>query len=194
MVENHGEQHYYQSRRKGARPLKEEQKNDAYKCWLAYENGINNYLQLDCRNSDLDFIKNNIINSILNLLFDLSNIDWLQCEKYALSNLTYEICKYFNENRCTTKELSILFKRSDSNIRKHLNKGTKLGWCNYTGNKKKVLVYDLNMNYIDCEEGINELDRKSEEKFGIHLCSKRISAVCLGKEHQYKGYIFKYAD
>ena len=75
IVETHGMQHYkggFESC--GGKTLEEEQQNDRNKKELAIKNGIRpeNYIVIDCRYSNLEFIKNNIINSKLNELFNLN--------------------------------------------------------------------------------------------------------------------------
>ena len=77
IVETHGMQHYkggFESC--GGKTLEEEQLNDRNKKELAIKNGIKpeNYIVIDCRYSNLEFIKNNIINSRLNELFNLHSI------------------------------------------------------------------------------------------------------------------------
>lgn len=77
IIETHGGQHY-EGCTSFKIPLKEVQKNDKCKKELALSNKINNYIELDCRHSDIDYIKNSILNSELKELFDLSQVDWLK--------------------------------------------------------------------------------------------------------------------
>ena len=77
--------------------LKNQQENDKNKYELAINNGIkpSNYIVIDCRYSDLDFIKNNIINSRFNKIFDLSNIDWLKIGQDSEKSIVKEVCDYW---------------------------------------------------------------------------------------------------
>lgn len=43
-------------------------------------------------------------------------------------------------------------------------------------------------------ESCAELERQSEERFGVKLLNSKISQVCLGKKSQYKGFAFKYIN
>ena len=97
IIECHGKQHYGDSffARKNIKTLEDEQSNDIYKKELALSNGINEYVVLDCRKSDLKWIKNSILNSDLNNMFDLSKVDWLKCEEFALSNQVKKVCDYW---------------------------------------------------------------------------------------------------
>ena len=107
---------------------RDEIKNDIYKCKLAYKNGIDNYIQLDCTLSDPEYIKHSIENSWLSKIFDLSNIDWNKCDEYALKNIVKEVCNYWHEHRevnkeyITTKYLCNIFNLSMSSINKYLKK------------------------------------------------------------------------
>lgn len=66
IIETHGMQHYKNnSGGKRKRSLEEEQENDRYKEQLARENGIEYYLQIDCRHSDILYIENSIMESEL---------------------------------------------------------------------------------------------------------------------------------
>ena len=44
--------------------LKQEQLNDKYKYDYAIQNGIKNYIVIDARKSDFEFIRNSIINEL----------------------------------------------------------------------------------------------------------------------------------
>ena len=223
--ENHGEQHgkfiksgnitivKYIRKCFNINNKRDEIKNDSYKCWLAYENGIDNYIQSDCFISDSDYMKHNIENSILSKMFDLSKIDWNKCEEYALKKITKEICDYWHEHRevnkeyITTTDLIDICKFDRSTIIKYLKKGNKIGWCSYDPKEEqrlgamrsnalkrnKVLVYDLNMNYITEGESASWLSRNSVKKLGVKISQSKISDVATGKRSSYKGFIFKYA-
>ena len=50
--------------------LIEEQINDSFKEKLAKDNGIEKYIVINCKESDLSYIKNNVLNSELSKIFD----------------------------------------------------------------------------------------------------------------------------
>ncbi|EPB8173065.1 hypothetical protein ACRTAL_002240 [Clostridium perfringens] len=140
IIETHGLQHYIGSFEKmGGLTLEEEQANDKIKREIALQNDIKHYIELDCRESNLEWIKNSILNSELAELFNLSNIDWTSCAKFANKNIVKEVCNYWN-NRKENEGVSDLakeFKVARTSIRSYLKKGTKLGWCNYKGESLK---------------------------------------------------------
>lgn len=132
IIETHGEQHY-EEKSNFKQSLKEIQENDKIKKELAIKKGIKeeNYITIDCRKSELNWIKNNILNSKLNNIFDLSIVDWNKCESYALrSSLIKEVCDYWNNETKIVSEIAKKFKLTETCIYNYLRKGRKLNWCN----------------------------------------------------------------
>ena len=211
IIETHGEQHYRWTGR--GRSLKEEQENDRIKYELALQNGIKNedYVIIDCRHSDKEWVKNNILSSKLNELFDLEKrINWDKCEEFALkNNKVKEVCEYWNNRQewKTTTTLAEVFGLSRRTITDYLKKGAKLGWCKYDAKEekiksgkttgkatgKRVAMYDLDGNFIAEYPSTKELVEKML-KGGIKLDFRNISLVCNGKRKMHKGYIFKYIE
>ena len=208
IIECHGEQHYEEQKR--GRTLKEEQDNDKLKEQLAYKNGINNYIILDCRISELKQIKNSILNSELSEIFNLNNIDWLKCEEFAINfNKVKEVCDYWNNKNeeDTIINISKKLNLSRDMIKRYLKKGDTLGWCNYNGKEemkkngskngklsgKKVEIFKDEKS-LGVFPSTLELSRQSEELFGVKLSSSRIGCACRGEIKQYKGYTFKYVE
>ena len=211
IIETHGGQHYC-NKTKFKRTLEEEQQNDKNKYNLAILNGIkpNNYIVIDCRLSNLDFIKNNIINSRLNEIFNLNNIDWIKIGQYSEKSLVKEICDYWylhdniNNEGLTTDYVGYVFNTTRNTIINYLKKGMKLGWCNYDINKERIkgirkasLSRSIPIKIL--KNGIlkgifissSELEKQSEILFGTKLNNSKISSVCNGKRKTHKGYTFK---
>lgn len=197
IIEVHGKQHYSLvanfSTKKG-RTLEEEQANDKFKKETALNNGIKHYIELDCKYSNIKYIKNSILNSELNDLFDLSKVDWLKSAKFANVNKIKEVCDYWNNKKEeeTTRDLSELFKVNKNTIREYLKKGTKLGWCNYNPLQTKKVNVIKNGIIVKSFNSLAELEQKSEKIFGTRLLHSKVSNVCNGKKPQYKGFTFKY--
>ena len=206
IIETHGGQHYKDCTWSKAKDVQE---NDRIKYELALQNGIKDgdYIVIDCRKSNKEHIKNSIGNSKLNKIYDLSKINWSECEEFALkSNTIKGVCEYWNnkEEWETTKTLMKIFGLSRDAIIDYLKKGAGLGWCEYdakeeiikTGkaNGKRVAMYDLDGNFIMEEYSTLELARRVFKEMGIKLSHSNISKVCLGKRKQHKGYTFKYIE
>ena len=211
IIETHGKQHYEDGGRnsKFNKSLKDEQENDRVKRELAKENGIENYIIIDCRKSELEWIKNSILNSELNKLFDLSKIDWLKCEEFALKNIVKEVCEYWNNksDEETTTDLAKIFKLSCGTIVLYLKKGAELGWTNYNS-KDEMRKSGLNSGLSKSKtveafkDGISlgifksasNLERESKNLLGTKLFQGQISSVCRGESQQYKGFTFRYVN
>lgn len=95
IIEVHGLQHYFYTG--FSRSLEEEQENDKLKEQLAKENGIKHYIILDCRKSEMEWVKNSILNSQLNELFDLSNINWKEIDYNSNGSLFIKFYVLFKE-------------------------------------------------------------------------------------------------
>ena len=133
IIETHGLQHYEDASGVFIKTLKETQENDRIKQELALTNEIKeeNYIVIDCRYSKLEFIKNNILNSRLHELFDLSTIDWIKVGEFATKNIVKECCDLYETGIHNMKDLAKIMKITHYTVRNYLIKGAELGWCNY---------------------------------------------------------------
>ena len=209
LIETHGTQHYKEVgwTKYGGRTLAEEQENDRLKEELASKNGLI-YIPIDCRESNVDFIKENIV-KMLGDVIDFSIINWEEIAKEAQSSLVWKVCEYWKnkEDEETTVDLAKYFSLNRNTIARYLKKGNKYGWCFYDGKEemikrgkkagvnksKKVAVYK-NGNLKGVYSSTSELERKSEQDFGIKFNHGGISLVCRGKQKTHKGYTFKYLE
>lgn len=209
IVEVNGMQHYTGGfERCGGKDLRVEQERDKVKKELALSNGIDHYIELDCRYSNLEYIKNSIINSKLNEVLNLDSVDYFKCEEFALGNLVKEVCCYWkiNEGLVSTTNVSKVFNIDRSTSVKYLKKGAKLGWCNYDvqaeiekGRKKlnrNGKMVEIFKEGVSCGvfESMSEIERYGKELLGEEFNHSNISAVCLGKRKSHKGYTFKYIE
>lgn len=159
ILEVHGEQHYTHSFIGcGGDSLEEVKINDQYKKELALNNGISNYIELDCSKSKADFIVESIINSELNNIIDITKINIKDCDIKANGNIIKIVCDKWNELQNVTKILNeIDFVRSRTTIIKYLKKGTELGLCNY--NPKEELKKSILKNSYTINKTQNKLIR-----------------------------------
>lgn len=189
----------------GGRTLKEEKENDENKKELALQNGIKseNYIILDCSKSTLEWIKDHILKSRLNELFDLSKIDWMECNKYACSSLVRQICDLWTNGVHSTIEIGKIMKLNRHTINKHLKQGIKLNWCDYNpkevmkkinskiGKSKKIICLNNNKVFHSIGDAINFYNIK-----GHHIgdCCKNKRSYC-GKDSITSEYLqWQYYD
>ena len=205
IIETHGGQHYEEGGGFPGKSLKEEQENDKFKKELALSNGISRYIIIDCRKSELEYIKNNILNSELNELFDFSKVDWVKCGEYASSNLVKEVCNYYNKHpEFFTSDLAKEFGVCKVTIANYLKIGTQLGWCKYDSREearrrsrrsgkligerlsKPIAQFTLDGELIKTYPSAHEAERQT----GIRQCN--ISECCRGKRKTANGYMWKF--
>ena len=131
IIETHGRQHYdsnvsfscYSAR---GRTLDEEQANDALKEMLAIQNKYI-YIVINSSISTKEWMTQQIVNSELNNLFDLNNVDWEQCNKDALGDFRLNIIlDRMNNPQIKISELSKKYGFSVSTITRWLKQGSEL--------------------------------------------------------------------
>jgi len=186
---------------------KETKAIDTYKDKMAQDNNIE-VIRIDCEISDFNYIKSNIMNSKLSNIFDLTNIDWLKCQEFALSNLVKMACDYKKDNpNLSTTDIGKLMNLNNQTIRNYLIQGSDLGWCNYNSKEERIKANNKSVNItkkpveifknnisLGVFESVSELERQSERLFGIRLVNQGISEVCRNETTKYKNFTFKYVD
>jgi len=198
IIEIHGIQHYEDSFNKinnRARNLIQEQDNDKYKEKLAKDNIIKSYIIINAKKSNLEWIKDNILNSKLNELFDLLNIDWDKCEKYAQTNLIKITCDLWNTRTKDTKIIANLLKINRSTVIRYLKKGASLSWCNYDRIyckrliSKPIICLENNYEFTTARDA----EKLSKELFGFSISRSSIQKSCINKT-SIKGLNFRYIE
>lgn len=119
--------------------LLESKQNDMVKDKLAEINDVI-LIRIDCNYSGrnrFEYIKNNILNSTLNLVFDLDKINFNLCHEFAVSSLVKQVCDLY-ESGITIKDLAQRFKLNPTTIRDYLHQGYKINWCSYNPKRKGV--------------------------------------------------------
>ena len=136
IIEVHGKQHYDGGfSRCGGRTLEEEQNNDCYKKFLADTNNISHFIVIDARESKADYIKNSILNSELNELLDLSNIDWNEVVLQSEKSLVFIASELWNDG-LTVYEIAEEMKLTNITVRNYLNRGIELNVCTNYNNEE----------------------------------------------------------
>ena len=146
VVENHGKQHYEESTMT-ARSLEEERENDRLKELLATQNGVANYVVLDCRESHMAHIKRSILNSQLPILlrFSETDVDWTKATAYASKSLVKQAAELYTlgyKMKDIAKELCV----TKGTVTNWLKRANEAGFCNYAPQKQPVGVYCINLN------------------------------------------------
>lgn len=161
IIENHGLQHYADTSR--GRSYLQEKENDNIKKELALDNKISeeNYIVIDCRYSNIEYIKNSIFSSELSQIFELKDIDWLHCFELSLKNLVKIVCEMWHTGNYSTTDIHNKLKLGKTTIRRYLRHGEKLDWC----------VYNSELEILKCQ------------KLASKARSKPI--ICLNNKHHF---------
>lgn len=209
IIETHGLQHYENKIKIYGKSSEEEQYNDDFKEMMGGFRGIKHYISLDCKYSNLEYIKKSVLTSELNDLFDLSKIDWLKCHEFACSSRVKEASDLWNSGIKNTKEISAIMKITRPNITKYLKNGSILGWNDYNPKEemkknwtrdrtkdKKANIQKIEMFkegvLIGVYNSVTELISEYKNSYNISLSRPKISEVCNKKRPNHKGFYFEY--
>lgn len=131
IIEAHGGQHFNGGFSTcGGKNLEEEIENDLFKRELAFSNGISHYIELDCRESNMEYIKNSILNSGLADILKLDCVNWIDVAIQSEKSLVFKACNMW-EDGLSTKEIADKMSIHLCTVIDYLNRGNKLDICNY---------------------------------------------------------------
>ena len=194
IIEIHGIQHYEESKT-FRRSLQEEQENDLYKYNIAMFNGIKNYIVIDCRYSDFDYIRKSILDSDLNDLFDLRDINWDKCNDATLSSNLIIACDMYNDG-ADINTIAINLNMHTSSVRSYLKRGTSLGMCSYDPENARRLSIRNFINSrkrkIRCKNDMKVFNSIKEASLFYDVSESGISGVLSGKRGHIKNLVFEY--
>lgn len=128
----------------------ETKKKDDDKDKLAKENGFH-VIRIDCLYTNLDYIKNNILNSELKSLIPVNKIDWDECNKLTKKSTVVAVCNFYNEtNDKRLVNIAKHFDLSTSTVSEYLGYGGSIGLCDYSirrlGYKRKTPIKVICLN------------------------------------------------
>lgn len=197
IIEVQGSQHS-EERRKVTRKLEEEQENDRLKQLLCAKNSQCRYIAVDAKLSELEYIKQSILNSEISKLIDLSVVDWNKAHEDSQSSLVKKAWDYWNSGDYSVLEISKLIDVSKGTVIRYLNRGAELEKCVYNGkeeiskasklNGKPVVRLTLNGVYIDEFVSASEAYRK------LSILHPNISSVCRGKVQTAGGFKWMFKE
>lgn len=200
IIETHGSQHYIQPSGNWGL-LDEIQKNDELKKRIAKQNGIKHYVIIDCRQSNLQYVKNNIIESNLSHIFNFKGLEWEKIHEYSLNSLVKVVCDMWNDGVKGTKQIGEIVNLASGTVKEYLKKGKSLGWCDY--NRKESKKYGILHGIKNTKEiiqlsldgeFIKEWDSATKAGEILGILQGNISAACNGKYKSAGGYKWMHKD
>ncbi len=176
ICEVNGNQHYSDRQFTKETTLQNQINNDNEKFLLAKNNNIKNYIIIDARHSEFNWLKENILNSELSKLFNLNNLDFYKCFLNCQKSDVINAVNLWNNGK-NTKQIAQLLKIKPHTVITYLYRGNDLGICNYRGIKersKKVICLATNE--------IFETPVDAARKYNI----KKSSQICACCQHKHK--------
>lgn len=160
-------------------------------------------IRINCDESNVDFIKNNILNSPMNVLFNLSSIDWELCDKKSQSNLVKSTCEMYSSGEHDLSKIANNLHICVVTVREYLKRGFIFGWCDYDVEKIRQQSYINSRHSVvlldNCGDIVKKFDGVSNNideistLCGVTMTYQGILKSC--KTYKpYKGFNFRYAD
>lgn len=176
ICEAHGLQHYEDQQFFTNRTLEEEQENDRLKEKLAKQNGIKEYIVIDCRYSDFEYIKKNVLHSRFNELYDLSIIDWVKLENDVNNNIFIEAANLWNSGVHDPEVIANKLDIYQNNLHMILGRAKELGLCDYDTKITQAIGREK-MNKIKYHKYAKPLlCNESKECFGtVTICETELN-------------------
>lgn len=196
IIEMHGLQHYEEVGFTN-RTLEEEQENDRIKYEIAMSNGIDKYIVIDCRESKFGFIWNNIYNSLLFEIFDLTAVDAQQLAINASKSLFTIIVDMWQAG-CGTTEIISKLHIDRSTALDYLHSANDVGIIVYStkesrrrstsGNPIAINQYTKDNHYVASYRSAQDVyDKTGIDPSGVRKC-------CSHNLNSFHGYIWFNAD
>lgn len=167
----------------------------------ANERGIA-VIRIDCAykyiSNRFNYIKNSIVNSELNNMFDLSNIDWKLCDQCGMQSEMLIAANMYLQGD-TVGHISKIMQHNDSTIVNWLKLMTKIGKCNYNPYESRRRSKSKDVGYTINQYDINGLfvntymsSHDAERKTGIP--SRTICNAIKSKSHKSHNCFWYKAD
>ena len=187
-------------------PIERTKANDNLKNELAVANGMI-MIRIDCNKPERGYIVEHVYDSLLSELFDLSVVDWKECEEAATTNLIKEACLYYETHKYeqTNKDIAKMFGISEATLKQYRNIGESVGWCEDSTNdlsKRLSLnssrspkhirpfdVYDSEHNFIEHFEHAEPCAKFMGEKYNIYFSPSLIRRARVHNK-PYHGFYF----
>lgn len=181
IIELDGGWHYEDNNMSGISREKA-QKIDREKDLMAIENGFM-IIRINCYYPSVeqrhDFIKENILNSHLSKMFDLSIINWNNVEKESITSRQLTVWNLKKDNpNITVGEINKITGISRTSIRRYLINGNDMGICKYNYSKSdKGLVYIFKNGNLMFNEGMSgkAISENSVNIFGTSVSKPTIN-------------------
>ena len=207
LIEMDGQHHF----KDHFRTYEEAYMVDRIKDTLASTNGFR-LIRIDCfykkMTDRFTYIKNNILQSELSSIFDLSMIDWIDVNKSALKSHVFDAAELWNQHY-SILDISHELQIARSTVREYLKVAAQSNMCDYNEEtskarqranavdglrraKSKPLVIYKDNKMVGCFDNATELSKQSQQLYGINMNAQYVRSVCRSARRQAYGYEMKY--
>lgn len=184
---------------KGTKYLTKEESKiiDSIKDELAKQNNIK-MIRIDCTNTDMDYIKKNMLNSELCNIVDLNYVNWDEVRTTSEKNFAKLICEEY-KNGLSYNSILKKYKISSPTLTRYLKIGNECKWINYDGilqrNKSIRKKFANPVSQFDKKHKfIKTFCSQCEAQRITGISSSTIGECCKGKRKTAGGFIWRYAD
>lgn len=112
------------------RTKSEDVERDRQKDMAAKQHGVE-VIRVDAKSSELDYLREQVLNSRLNDIFDLNRVNFDTIYEECLTSRMIQVIHAFNGGIHNTKQLAKRFKISLPTVITYLKRGQKIGICTY---------------------------------------------------------------
>lgn len=174
---------------------------DNIKDTLAYEHGMN-VIRIDCNykdNNRYQYIKQNILNSELANIIDLSRVDWDRCHIEALSSLVHKSAKMYNDG-LSLGDIARNIGYSADTVKRWLRQATDVDLCAYsaeeTRKRSRRYLYRAVNRYTKDGVFVQAYKCLTDASLATGINSTAISKCCRKEKHFHSagGYLWFFAN
>lgn len=199
IIEMDGGFHYCDNRFNGC-SVEEQNHIDMEKDLMAQFNG-HELIRIDCNYSSRqkrhEYIKNNIINSKLSKIFDLTVVNWGKVETFAIGSIAAKVWDMIN-NEFTVNDILSMIPISKSTINGYISIGKKLGIIPRGNSRGNISIWVFKLGKLAWNKPFNnaqDLEYKSLSIFkdrlpGTNVYDRLKRVGNLEHTSSFKGYTF----
>lgn len=146
LLEVNGLQHY-SANHKFFKSLEEQQSIDKAKKDLANKHGYM-VIEIDCSESSIEYIRDSVLQTELNTIFDLSQVDWNLCGAFAIRSISNLVCSKWDGDYSSVEKIANDLHINVVTAVKYLTEGSSIGLCDFDRDVYTQYMKDLHYKHM----------------------------------------------